>query len=579
MSHQRPGALAVRAVNQYRRRDVLTYLGLRYYLRASAARSDHWVRRVCPELVLTRGAPSYLEVYHFKEVDPHGGIEHRRLFLPGPNEALAEAALLGACGSHEGFANPSCVFSYALCGGDDRDGLFQPYFKGLRARHDKIAAACDSRPDAIVKYVDIQKCYPSIGGENALAAWKKYTSRSALAPKWIELGERLIQDHRDVGVKDERGLLTGPMFSHLIANLVLREVDEACSAGSGARYFRYVDDIVLVGSEREVAEAQATVREHLDALGLRLHDDSSFKSLTVSAADWLEGREDFRPSRRSVSWMTFVGDLKRFLLYRPSVRDALASAFLDQGMRIPVGEWSEAAREAGRVERVLRWASQGWFRRKVQRLSTKRLVQQAVWLRDNYQHEFRQLCASAAALQGFHRKRNVPKLRYRAGRLVYLASESDLKDLAREAAEFRELRFHGVVMEAVASGEVGPLLRFGTNAAQAAAHALRAAGKSAVMPSSELGNAERQGLAVMLLNGVRVHGPGGDWGADSDLIQFARVGGTPSLMRSADPFIRELACLHGIGQIRHPDLLETAFDQDEALAMDAVDQLQQSDSE
>ena len=34
----RPGILAVRAVNQYRRRDVLPYLGLRYYLYNNAAR-------------------------------------------------------------------------------------------------------------------------------------------------------------------------------------------------------------------------------------------------------------------------------------------------------------------------------------------------------------------------------------------------------------------------------------------------------------------------------------------------------------------------------------------------------------
>ena len=34
------GLLAIRATNQYRRRDVLAYLGLRYYLDNSAARSD-----------------------------------------------------------------------------------------------------------------------------------------------------------------------------------------------------------------------------------------------------------------------------------------------------------------------------------------------------------------------------------------------------------------------------------------------------------------------------------------------------------------------------------------------------------
>jgi hypothetical protein len=83
----------------------------------------------------------------------------------------------------------------------------------------------------------------------------------------------------------------------------------------------------------------------------------------------------------------------------------------------------------------------------------------------------------------------------------------------------------------------------------------------------------------MLMNGVPISGPGGDWGSDSELVQFARSGGTPGLMKSADPFIRELACLHGLAQgPLHAGILETAFDRDEALAMDAVDQLQQSGS-
>jgi hypothetical protein len=50
-------------------------------------------------------------------------------------------------------------------------------------------------------------------------------------------------------------------------------------------------------------------------------------------------------------------------------------------------------------------------------------------------------------------------------------------------------------------------------------------------------------------------------------------------MRSKDPFIRELACLHGLApQPRHPEVLESPFDEDEELAMDAIDQLQQSAS-
>lgn len=49
------------------------------------------------------------------------------------------------------------------------------------------------------------------------------------------------------------------------------------------------------------------------------------------------------------------------------------------------------------------------------------------------------------------------------------------------------------------------------------------------------------------------------------------------MMKSSDPFIREIACLHGLSEKpRHTGLLETVFDVDEDLALDAISQLQQS---
>jgi type III restriction enzyme len=63
----------------------------------------------------------------------------------------------------------------------------------------------------------------------------------------------------------------------------------------------------------------------------------------------------------------------------------------------------------------------------------------------------------------------------------------------------------------------------------------------------------------------------------SELEQFSTVGVNLNLMKSKEAFIRELACVHGITiGPRHPGMLETVFDKDEYLAMDAIDQLQQS---
>lgn len=121
MKHTRPGVLAVRAINQYRRRDVLTYLSLRYYLDNSAARTDLWAETVATDLLLGRTDLPYLRVHHFKETDGVGKHTHREIHLPGANEALAEAALLAECSKHqEVFANPPFVHSYQLNRGDDR---------------------------------------------------------------------------------------------------------------------------------------------------------------------------------------------------------------------------------------------------------------------------------------------------------------------------------------------------------------------------------------------------------------------------------------------------------------------------
>lgn len=49
------------------------------------------------------------------------------------------------------------------------------------------------------------------------------------------------------------------------------------------------------------------------------------------------------------------------------------------------------------------------------------------------------------------------------------------------------------------------------------------------------------------------------------------------LIREAGPFVQEMACLHGAdGPARHSSTLDTAFDRDEQLAFDVLNQLSQS---
>ncbi len=577
MKRKRPGILAVRAVNQYRRRDVLSYLALRYYLHSDATRTDQWARQVASNLVLTRTDLPYLHVHHFKDLSGGSKVDHRVMFLPSANEALAEAALLDECARYPAFSNHACVFSYPLSSGQDRAGIFPHYSVGMRARHDAIARACDDFPDGVVRYIDIKRFYPSISPELALTAWTAAAEAAGLERRWRILGEKLIDDHGNLATGSNPSILTGPMFSHLIGNLVLRRLDDDLAGSLPARYFRYVDDITLVGSAKAVADSIKIIRSRLGDLGLNMHDDLSPKSLELPSKEWIGGRNDFRQSRREISWMTLIGNLKRFLLANPESHLQLHETFRSEGFRIPVRDYSSAIYERSYLEGVKRWASRRWFRRKLGEVSIDTLLHQARWLRGSYETEFKELCDGLSKVSAFERKRRIPKLRYRAGRLNYLATDDALTSIAAIAEMLPELHLQSLVMSATASGNIDRILNLGTNAAQAAAQPMRASGKPATCSLTTLTEAEQQALAVIGLNGVTLQPAGVNLSSKSELLEFAEAGSNARLMKSGNTFIREMACLHGIVRSsRHPEMLESVFDEDEDFAIDAVDQLQQS---
>jgi hypothetical protein len=577
MKLTRPGTLSVRTVSQYRRREVLSYLGLRYYLDNAAARTDQWAREVAVDLTLTRDKAPLFEAHHFKEVAESGVIKHRSLFLPGPNEALAEATLLAECARHPRvFRNPPCVFSYTLSQGNDRSGIFAHYIGGLKDRHDEIARACDAVPDGVVRYTDIKNFYPSVPLALAGKTWRYWAERAGLDERFRHLGDALIEGQMSADFNPERTLLIGPMFSHVLANLVLRKLDEDLSLILRVQYVRYVDDITLIGEANSVSKSLQIIGEHLAGeLGFRLHDDSSDKCLEVPAQEWLKGRDDFYQNPHVVSWMTLIADLKRFLILHPEEQATLKGAFREEGFRIPIRDYSNAVFERSFLERLGQLAKRNWFRRSAQNVSITSLLENARLLRDRYLERFEQLLDQTIDSSGYDRKRAIPKLRYRAGRLVYLASEDVLSSLAKSAKAIPELHLLTEVMEAVSSSNLDRILPLGTNAAQAAAQPIRAAKKTCLTTLRDLNEAEQQSLGVFLLNGVSVDRQGPD--DDTELMRFAKSGADPNLMKSGEPFMRELACLHGLAERpRHPGLLETAYDEDEDLALDAIDQLQQS---
>lgn len=566
----RPQLLALRAANQYRTRDIMAYLGLRYYFANQCARRDRWAEEISTHIVINRSSSPYFRSLHFKDISLDGQVGHRDIFMPGPNESFAEAALLAKCSLHAAFHSPSFVFSYRLAEGEDTQGMYKPYFSGLQIRQQKIAAACHADIGQVVHYTDIKRFYPNISSELAVSAWHRACDLAGMVSVFRELGLKILADHALVCQKSAygNGLLTGPMFSHLIANLVLHDVDEAMSTAFPNRYFRYVDDVVLVGSAAEVTAGRAKLAVLLGELKLDLHTRGTGKDFEVAASDWLGGEADFSDND-SQGWMRFARDLKQFLISQASSRARLAAKFAEEGFRIPLPDYSVEVSDTRYQDRFLdQLRRYPWLLNRIFRQATpSMLLFSAHSLRAEYIERLFHILETSPSVEGYVRKRIIPKIRYLAGRLLYLAKTEDLPVIAEQLRQYPELAMLAEILHAVGTRDITHLLRMGSNAVQSAAQTLKLTPGKISCRIESWGAVERQGLAILRANGISVHGPG-----DDELNRFALWHERGhALMESEDPFVGELACLHGVSeQPRHPRTLETAFDRGEELAFDAT---------
>lgn len=564
--------LAIKALNQYRKRDIFSYLGLRYYLYAKSSSDDRWINEICTRLLGSAKGMSYLRTHHFKCLSEEG-IEHRDIYLPSPNEILAEVALISEISKYESFKPKPYVYSYRYTDSSEKNGVFQAYFNGFKERHLHVADACRKIENGVVFYTDIKKFYPSIRSDDAISAWKRACKEAKVREQYLQLGLKILDRHRMVCVEDGvgNGLLTGPIFSHVIANLLLSDIDVLMHEVTGGNYWRYVDDVIFVGVYDDIINWRQKLASKLEELDLLLHDGE--KDFQVESYEWLKGEEDFSQSF-GASWVSLVADVKRFMLANPSKLNDLKNAFRDAHIRIPVLDYSNIANESTYLERFQDWLRKyKWAKRSVREITVESIVLQARKCESEFYNELDIFLTGVSGLSVFERKRIVPKIRYLSGRLLYLASRERLSKLSIRLSAFSELELISETMHAVATRNVSKIVLMGTNATHIASQLMKVEGGKVAL-DNELVDSRvlGQSLAVLELNGLAHNFVN----VKDDLRKLALAENIKELMVSENGFIRELSCLHGVSSSRHEGMLETSFDRDEELALDVLNQLQSS---
>jgi reverse transcriptase-like protein len=208
------------------------------------------------------------------EVRPRPGGPPRRMARLSERDARAWHDLGGRLATAmEPLLGPEVVSNRAVPAGTGwRLESVETSFRRLRTM---LRAARRAGPDGpLLLFTDVEDFFPSVTPD---AVARSLSAAGAPARDAAEAA-RMLDVWASFGY---RGLPIGPPASGVVANAVLRTVDDAV----GTRFLRWVDDYVaLIATEREAAEVLERIDEALARLGL---SRSARKTRIGTAPNWL----------------------------------------------------------------------------------------------------------------------------------------------------------------------------------------------------------------------------------------------------------------------------------------------------
>jgi hypothetical protein len=564
MNAQSTPRLALRALNDSRRGDPLAYLSLRYTLDSLASLKNVWAQNIAPEIVRRRPGPGFLESKQFKQLGENDHPEFRDVVRPGGPEALAEVALLDACSrAGNAFKPADEVYSYHFSKRNSVEGAFVPYFQLFSARQAKIGEMCAQRPRDWVLYADIKQFYPSITSAKAMKAWERACKESELDARWREFGGLLLK--RQFNFK--KGLQVGPSFSHLIANLVLRDLDQAMAKAFPGRYFRYVDDFAFIVPPKSKRKTTSLLRTHLKLLGLRLHPK---KIHWIGAKKWRENApyQHYDYDDEPVGderWMHFIDHVKCYLMARPAMQERVSNAFREAGLRLPLPRFTAEMMARSYNDRFKRRLASNEFAATLKKLSPNELVREGLSLRKHYAKQFESAWGSFVSSKGPIRKWKLSKVRYLLGRMLLIGSNDQVGEIHGMIHEETEISEYAAMFAVLLTGNADLLLPFGWKVAASAGQVLAAASIPVTCKSIGWKSEHVEAYTTLRLAGVTVEVKL-PRRLNSDRRIQAVVGNRDKKAWAEMPysFYRELSALIGNKNLQdHQTLLKTPADPDE----------------
>lgn len=325
--------LLIRALNSTRQAYFPSYIGLRLIGDQLPPGENDYLQ----QLILRRLSAG--DTWRFKRFDLYkGSVQslqgdkhvYRDCLAPSPLTAVAESFVLAQLAANPAFAVSPRVYSYHWPPSSRSGASYEFFGVGYKQRNTEIAAALNA-PNHVAVVADIKSFYPSAKKEQVESALKSLLGKSD--EQFKAGGDAILGFYSQLLMAGGNGIPVGPASGHVLGHLVLQDVDRELTSKYGEKYFRYVDDMVVVCHEDQVSMVRRAIKNCIEQHGFSLNTD---KTIVISGTDWQHNflRPDVPDED---SFRSYSSDLTVYLALHPSRADPLKKMLAEGGLSIPWG--------------------------------------------------------------------------------------------------------------------------------------------------------------------------------------------------------------------------------------------------
>jgi hypothetical protein len=459
--------LVTRSLNAIRRLDIPTYISLRYLVNTAISDDNSaWLNQMIPRKFSSGKSCRYTKIKRYKKVDDRNKVIYRDFIVPSPLTSLAESFLLSCISTSPGFTKSPSVYSYVWPSKTGCNYNFEHFGVGYRKRNYDIAQKLQLNDSLLVFITDIKNFYPSISQEKARSLFVQALSEtpsitSEIKSSAISMLESLLSLSPN-GV----GIAVGPDFSHVVGDLILKNFDYKMDKEFPGKYFRYVDDIVVLIESKDEHKIKDFIKACLLDYGLELNEE---KSEVTKANVWMEKGPHNFSSIQEISFEALMFKLKTFLLIHRSSMDSVEKEFLSRGIKLPLENIAEIGSEVSFIRKLRFFCRQRWkVAWKAFFCTQKELVAFSELVQAEIIKRLEELLEQTIPVSGIVRKWHIQRVRYFMNRAAYLFPPDRLISFLPRIEGIQELADLSAFLNFLCKGDASTLMKMPGAAVNAA---------------------------------------------------------------------------------------------------------------